>query len=113
MAFEGRVALITGAARGIGKAIALAFAREKADVVINDISPEEELKEIEREISSAFGARCFAVRADVSQWDQVNNMVSQVERTFQRLDILVNNAGIIRRGSIERLRKTNGIRSSV
>jgi 3-oxoacyl-[acyl-carrier protein] reductase len=101
MAFEGRVALITGAARGIGKAIALAFAREKADVVINDISPEEELKEIEREISSAFGVRCFAVRADVSQWDQVSNMVSQVERTFQRLDILVNNAGIIRRGSIE------------
>ena len=100
MTFEGRVALVTGAARGIGKAIALAFAREKAHVVVNDISPEKELEEVAREISAS-GVRCVAIQADVSQWDQVNNMVSQVERTFQRLDILVNNAGIIRRGSIE------------
>lgn len=101
MTFEGKVALITGAARGIGKAIALAFAREKAHVVVNDISPEKELKEVEREITSAFGVKCLAIRADVTQSDQVDNMVSQVERAFQRLDILVNNAGIIRRGSIE------------
>ena len=100
MTFEGRVALVTGAARGIGKAIALAFARERAHVVVNDISPEKELKEVAREISAS-GVRCVAIHADVSQWDQVNNMVNQVERTFQRLDILVNNAGIIRRGSIE------------
>jgi len=101
MTFEGKVALVTGAARGIGKAIALAFAREKAHVVVNDISPEKELKEVEREITSAFGVKCLAIRADVTQSDQVDNMVSQVERAFQRLDILVNNAGIIRRGSIE------------
>jgi 3-oxoacyl-[acyl-carrier protein] reductase len=101
MTFEGRVALITGAARGIGKAIAVAFAREKSHVVINDVSPQKELKEVEREISSGFGVRCLAVQADVSQWRQVGDMVSQVERTFQRLDILVNNAGVIRRGTIE------------
>ena len=101
MTFEGRVALVTGAARGIGKAIALAFAREKAHVVVNDISPEKELKEVEQEVSSAFGVKCLAIRADVTQWDQTNDMVSQVERVFQRLDVLVNNAGIIRRGSIE------------
>jgi 3-oxoacyl-[acyl-carrier protein] reductase len=100
MTFEGKVALITGAARGIGKAIALAFAREKAHVVVNDISPEKELKEVAREIS-ACGVRCIAIQGDVSHWDQVSNMVRQVEKTFQRLDILVNNAGIIRRGSIE------------
>lgn len=101
MTFEGRVALITGAARGIGKAIALAFARERSHVVVNDINSNKELKEVEPEISSGFGVRCLAIRADVSEWDQVKDMVSQVERTFQRLDILVNNAGIIRRGSIE------------
>ena len=101
MTFEGRVALVTGAARGIGKAIALAFAREKAHVVVNDISPDKGLKEVEQEVSSAFGVKCLAIRADVTQWDQTNDMVSQVERVFQRLDVLVNNAGIIRRGSIE------------
>jgi len=100
MTLEGRVALVTGAARGIGKAIALAFAREKADVVINDICPEEELKAVAREIS-AFGVKSLAIRVDVSQSDQVSNMIGQVQRTFHRLDILVNNAGIIRRGTIE------------
>ena len=71
MTFKGRVTLITGAARGIGKAIALAFAREGSHVVVNDISPEKELKEVEREISSGFGIRCLAIRTDVSQWNQV------------------------------------------
>jgi len=100
MTLEGRVALVTGAARGIGKAIALAFAREKSHVVINDICPEEELKAVAREIS-AFGVKSLAIRVDVSQSDQVSNMIGQVQRTFHRLDILVNNAGIIRRGTIE------------
>ena len=101
MTLEGKVALITGASRGIGRAIALAFAREKAHVVVNDISPEKELEEVEQDTSSVFGVKCLAIRADVTQWDQVSNMVRLVEETFQRLDILVNNAGIIRRGSIE------------
>ena len=100
MTLEGRVALVTGAAKGIGKAIALAFAREKSHVVINDICPEEELKAVAREIS-VFGVKSLAIRIDVSQSDQVSNMIGQVQRTFHRLDILVNNAGIIRRGTIE------------
>lgn len=100
MTLEGRVALITGAGRGIGKVIALAFAREKANVVINDIYPKDELEKLTGEISPS-GVRGLAIQADVSQSDQVKDMIGQVEKTFQRLDILVNNAGIIRRGTIE------------
>ena len=100
MTLEGRVALVTGAARGIGKAIALAFAREKTHVVINDICPKDELEKVAYDIS-ALEVQSMAIQADVSQYDQVKEMIGQVEKTFQRLDILVNNAGIIRRGTIE------------
>ncbi len=100
MALEGCVALVTGAGRGIGKAIALAFAREKAHVVINDICQEDELERVAKEISD-IGVQSRAIQADVSQLVQVQEMIGQIERTFQRLDILVNNAGIIRRGTIE------------
>ena len=100
MTREGRVAVVTGAGRGIGKAIALAFAREKVCVALNDICPRDELEEVAREISAS-GVKCLPIQADVSQSDQVIEMIGQVEKTFQRLDILVNNAGIIRRGTIE------------
>lgn len=98
--FEGQVALITGAARGIGKAVAGAFLREKAHVVINDIWPEQDLIKVADGLSTP-EAQCKAMRADVSDSDQVGHMMDQVVKIFQRLDILVNNAGIIRRGSIE------------
>jgi len=100
MTLEGRVALVTGAARGIGKAIALAFAREQSHVVINDICPTNELEKVAQEIS-ALGVKSLSMQADVSKFEQVKDMIGHVERTFQRLDILVNNAGIIRRGTIE------------
>jgi len=100
MTLEGRVALVTGAGKGIGKAIALAFAREQSHVVINDICPNEELKDVVSEIS-AYGVKGLPIQADVSQFEQVKDMIGHVERAFQRLDILVNNAGIIRRGTIE------------
>ncbi len=100
MILEGRIALVTGAGRGIGKAIALAFARKKAHVVINDICPKDELERVAKEISFEEGA-CIGIQADVSLSDEVKKMIGQVEKTFQRLDVLVNNAGIIRRGTIE------------
>jgi 3-oxoacyl-[acyl-carrier protein] reductase len=100
MTFEGRVALVTGAGRGIGKAIALAFAAEKAHVVINDICSTDELEKVTDDIS-ALKVRTMAIQADVSQSQQVEAMVGQIEKTFQKLDILVNNAGTIRRGTIE------------
>ncbi|NIN00386.1 MAG: glucose 1-dehydrogenase [candidate division Zixibacteria bacterium] len=100
MALEGRVALVTGAGRGIGKAIAMTFAREKAHVVVNDVCSRNELERVAKEVS-AFDGENMAIQADVSQYDQVKEMISQIEKTFQKLDILVNNAGVIRRGTIE------------
>jgi 3-oxoacyl-[acyl-carrier protein] reductase len=100
MTLEGHVALVTGAGKGIGKAIALAFAREKSHVVINDICPTNKLEKVAQEIS-ALGVKSLSMQADVSKFEQVKDMIGHVERTFQRLDILVNNAGIIRRGTIE------------
>jgi 3-oxoacyl-[acyl-carrier protein] reductase len=100
MIFEGKVALVTGAQRGIGRAIAEAFVREHAHVVLNDVCSEEEISKVANEISSA-ASQCVVLQADVSRLDQVTKMMDRVEKTFKRLDILVNNAGIIRRGSIE------------
>lgn len=100
MTLEGRVALVTGAARGIGKAIALGFAREKSNVIINDIYPKKELDMVAGEIS-ALGVKSLAIQADVGRFDEVKGMMGQIENEFHSLDILVNNAGIIRRGTIE------------
>jgi 3-oxoacyl-[acyl-carrier protein] reductase len=100
MSFKSQVALVTGAQRGIGKAVAEAFAREDARVILNDVCDEEDLAKTANALSTYEG-QCVAMRTDVSRSDQVQAMISQVEKRFQRLDILVNNAGIIRRGSIE------------
>jgi 3-oxoacyl-[acyl-carrier protein] reductase len=100
MTFKGRIALVTGAARGIGKAIAEAFARENAHVIINDVLKQEQLAPIAAGLST-FESQCLAIQADVSDSAQVKDMMAQVKKVFNRLDILVNNAGIIRRGSIE------------
>ena len=99
MTFKGKVALVTGAARGIGKAIAEAFAREGAHVVLNDIWPQEDLARVANDISTS-ESQCAGIRADVSDSTQVRDMMAQIEKTFKRIDILVNNAGIICRGSI-------------
>ena len=100
MSFKGQTALVTGAARGIGKAIAEAFAREHTQVIINDVLKQEQLVKIAEELSTS-ESQCLAIKADVSDSTQVKDMMVQVKKAFNRLDILVNNAGIIRRGSIE------------
>lgn len=100
MAFEGRVALVTGAKRGIGKAIASAFARKGAHVVINDMGPKDLLDEVLKDHPFQ-QAECLAIEADISRPGQVRKMIDQIEGTFKSLDILVNNAGIIRRGTVE------------
>lgn len=100
MKLEGKVALVTGASRGIGKAVARLFAEEGARLVINSSGSGEALDLVQQEISR-LGSQCIAYRADVSQMDQVEAMMAVVEKTYQGLDILVNNAGIIRRGDIQ------------
>lgn len=101
MTFAGRVVLVTGAGRGIGRAIAAALARQKARVVLNDVGPEDRLQAVAKELSAATDGKVLAMAADVKRYDEVQEMIRQVDRDLGRLDILVNNAGIIRRGSIE------------
>lgn len=87
----GKIAIVTGAGRGIGKAIALALARANAGVVVNDIdlkSAKETAKEIE-----ALRRKALPVRADVSIRKEVEQMVECASKVFRKIDVLVNNAG--------------------
>jgi len=99
MRLEGRVAIVTGASRGIGRAIALAFAREGARVCVNYSRSRERAMEVVEEIGR-MGGEAFAYQADVSRLEQVREMVRETIKRFGRLDILVNNAGVMYRGSI-------------
>ncbi len=93
MDFSNKVCLITGGARGIGKEIALEFARRKATVVICDVNAEV-LEEAKKEISQYSQAESFVV--DVTDLSQVENMVDKIIDKISRIDILINNAGITR-----------------
>ena len=99
MKLKDRVAIVTGAARGIGKAVALAFVREGAKVALVDVDGERS-KVLHEEIRRG-GGQALALPCDVSKTSEVTRMVDQVQQTFGRIDILVNNAGIIRRGTID------------
>lgn len=92
---KGKVALITGGVRGIGKAISLCFAKQGADVVINYTSEGSQL-EAERLVEEIkeMGAQAKAIRCDVSKSEEVKAMVNETVKAFGKLDILVNNAGI-------------------
>lgn len=93
MRLEGKVAIVTGAATGIGKAIAIRFAREGAAVVIDYVGNPGIPVGAEKEITS-FGGKCLAVAADVAKPDQVKSLIDATVSTFGKLDIVVNNAGI-------------------
>jgi 3-oxoacyl-[acyl-carrier protein] reductase len=93
MKLEGKVAIITGGSRGIGRAIAETFAREGARVAVNYVKGANEADKVVEEIR-AVGGEAFPVMADVSDRRQVKKMMDEVMKTYGRLDILVNNAGI-------------------
>ncbi|OKH35373.1 3-oxoacyl-[acyl-carrier-protein] reductase [[Phormidium ambiguum] IAM M-71] len=92
---RGQVAIVTGASRGIGRAIALALATEGANVVVNYASSSTAAEEVVAEINS-MGCEAVALKADVSQVEQVENLLNTVTQKWGRIDILVNNAGITR-----------------
>ena len=100
MGFEDQVVLVTGASRGIGRAIAAAFALEKALVIINDISSEASHAGM-LQAPPFNNRRTRIIRADVGDAGEVNRMFEEIESGYGRLDVLVNNAGIIRRGNVE------------
>jgi len=92
---DGKVALITGANRGIGKRIALVFAENGADVAFSDLTYNDDSKSLEKEIE-ILGVKGKGYASDASSFDSSQNLVNDVIRDFGRVDILVNNAGITR-----------------
>ncbi len=104
MLLENRAALVTGASRGIGRAIALALARQGARVAVNYTRQAEAARQVVEEIE-ALGGEAFPVQADVRDAAAVDTMVGKVGNRYGRLDILVNNAGIIRDGLLVRMKE--------
>ena len=99
---EGKVALITGAARGIGKAVALKFAAEGADIAFTDLILNEAADETVAEIQ-AYGVKVKAYASDASDFEATHTVVSEILADFGRIDILVNNAGITKDGLMMRM----------
>lgn len=96
---SGKVAIVTGAARGIGQGIAIELARAGADVVVSDIIPEEgtinQIKKLKR--------KAIYVKTDISNKKQVENLINEAIKHFKKIDILVNNAGVYIPGSVSDL----------
>ncbi len=99
---EGKTALITGAARGIGKAIALKFAFEGANIAFTDLVIDDNAKATEQEIA-AFGVKAKGFASDASNFEATKAVVAEIQKEFGRIDILVNNAGITKDGLLLRM----------
>jgi 3-oxoacyl-[acyl-carrier protein] reductase len=99
---EGKVALVTGAGRGIGKAIALRFAQEGANVAFTDLAVNEAVEETVKEIE-AMGVKAKAYASNAANFDETHEVVKQVVEDFGRIDVLVNNAGITKDGLMMRM----------
>ena len=102
---EGQTAIVTGASRGIGKAIAILLAKEGAEVIINYSSSLENANKVVAEISS-FGGKAYPLQADISDENSVNELIKTVLGKNNTIDVLVNNAGITKDGLLMRM-KTN------
>lgn len=99
---EGKVALITGAGRGIGKAVALAFAEQGADIAFTDLELNETVLATAAELEK-FGVRVKAYASNAANFEQTHEVVEQIMADFGRIDVLVNNAGITKDGLMMRM----------
>jgi 3-oxoacyl-[acyl-carrier protein] reductase len=94
MRFKDKIVLVTGSSRGVGRATAIAFAKEGATVIVNYCSNEEKANSLVKEIVD-IGSKAIAIKCDVSQEVQVKQMIEEIINNFGKLDILVNNAGMV------------------
>lgn len=99
---EGKTAIITGASRGIGKGIALTFAKQGANIAFTYLSSEEKAKTLEEELS-AFGIKAKGFKSDASKFEAAQDLADQVMETFGSIDVLVNNAGITKDNLLMRM----------
>ncbi len=104
--FSGKAAIVTGATRGIGRAIALELARRGADVAFNYAKSAEAAESLTKEIE-AFGVRALSSQCDVANTESAAEFVKQVKEAFGRIDFLVNNAGITRDNLILRMKESD------
>ncbi len=99
---KNKTALITGASTGIGKATAIELAKNKVDVVINYYGNDKEAEEVVANVKK-HGVESIAVKADVSNYNEVTQMVNTIQKKFGKVDILVNNAGIVKDRTLKKM----------
>lgn len=99
-----KVTFITGATRGIGKQIAIEFAKDGYDIAFNYRKENEDLENVKKQIKE-LNVRCLPVKGDVSIFDDTANMVNQIINEFGKIDVLVNNAGITKDALLMRMKK--------
>jgi acetoacetyl-CoA reductase len=102
---DGKTAIVTGAGRGIGQAIARELAATGANIVINYATSSERAQKLALELQTEHGVKTLVVQADVTNFDQVGEMVKKTLHTFGHIDILVNNAGITRDKTLRKMTK--------
>lgn len=103
---EGKVAIITGATRGIGKGVAEVFAKHGAQIAFTYVSSEEQAKEVEKTLVS-FGVKAKGYKSNAADFKQAEQFINDVVAEFGRIDVIVNNAGITRDGLLMRMSEEN------
>lgn len=99
---EGKTAIVTGATRGIGKAIAIKFAEEGCNIAFTDLFEDENMKKTEAELS-ALGVKAIGYASNAAKFDDTQAVVDKIAADFGRVDVLVNNAGITKDGALKRM----------